>query len=111
MKTSQALRLVAGYLDPEGYLKWPGKEVEEASRQFICHIAGAILADREDRTKIRNALVNAGWPGGGVAFYTREAPTGEDIPEEVWRNERAFICTARIVWCLLTAKKHEDMGD
>ena len=97
MKTSELLRAVCAELDNH-----------KARHFFLCQIAED-LSGAEGRMRLESALRAAGWDRAEhrVAFY----PTDE-APAYLRFSYIGDLCqTARIVWCLWTARKYEARGD
>lgn len=107
MKTSELLRAISLVLHPTGLLTAPG-HFPVLHCQFICHVARKM--QQEFRVKI--ILRGAGWNGEGLAFYYYDKDSEPClITPEIVYDADLITNTARVLWCLITAKKYEDLGD
>jgi len=107
MKTSELLRTISLELHPTNLITPPGT-IPMLHCQFICHVA----RNMKQESRVKLILSFAGWKGGGVAFYYRtKDPDLDRLTPEIVCDSELITNTARVLWCLLTAKKYEDLGD
>jgi hypothetical protein len=107
MKTSELLRDISLELHPTDLITPPG-QVPMLHRQFICHVARSM----HQESRVKRILRGSGWEGDGIAFYYRTRdPDLDKLTPEIVCDSELITNTARVLWCLLTAKKYEDLGD
>ncbi len=103
MKTSALLRQIVAKLDPSkretAFLCIIARGFDDSQGPFV-ESAGPV------ETWLAALLRAAGWFGSGSAFYGPD-----DCYASAPNDWSALTTTARIVWCLYTAKVFEDQGD
>lgn len=79
------------------------------SRAYLCHIAGGAYGRLD---QMESALKASDWNGIGAAFWVSNLEDHNAALElELQGGEEWLLNTARIIWCLATAKAYEELGD
>lgn len=106
MKTSELLRACADKLHPTEH--WLHLQ-RIYSRAYLCHIADGAYGRLG---QMESALKASGWRGRGTAFWLSNLEDHNAALElELQGGEVWLLNTARIIWCLATAKTYEELGD